>query len=154
MWSMSANWTKPFPTSLNAVSKNLTLTAVHRTTTNGPSHCRFEEPVKPSRYGSDRVFALYLSQCQCQKLIFVKFLQGVVVTFSFNSWVWAKMNENFSQLGCKTQKKKKKKKEWYLLIQTEMMHASLKLKSHTQITLKTTECYRYNTVLIMSIMQQ
>jgi len=36
---------KPFPAPLNAVSKNLTLTAVHWTTTNGPSHCRFKKLV-------------------------------------------------------------------------------------------------------------
>jgi hypothetical protein len=148
MWCTSAR--KPFPAPVNAVSKNLTWL-----------QCTQLQPMDPltadlknlwSDQDKDQIKCLpYITPCHFQKFIFVKFLQGVVVTSVSTCEFEPRWMKTFHSWGLKT---KNKRTEWYQLMHPVMMHALLHRKSYTRITLTTTERDLYSTVLITTIKQQ
>lgn len=120
MWCMSAR--KPFPAPLNVVSKNVTLTAVHWTTTSGPSHCRFEESMKQSRYRSDSVCPIS-HHVTFRSLYLLNFCKGLLwLQFQLFYEFEPRWMKTFHSLGLKA---KNKRTEWYQLIQPVTMYALL-----------------------------
>jgi hypothetical protein len=139
VFSICDAW-KPFPPSLNVVSKKVTLTAVHWTTINGPLPADLKNLW--SDQDTDQIKCLpYITPCHFQKFTFVKFLQLLWLQFQLVSL----RQDEWKPFTVGGLKAKNKRTERYQLMQPLMMHALLHRKSYAQITVSTTECDLYST---------